>query len=558
VTRLRGVAAAPGVALAAAARLEPAGVTTGVARDLEGGVAEAVAQLDALAGRLRAAGRDDEADIFDAQAMLAADETLLDAARAELAGGAAPDVAIEAAGDTMAATLAALDDELLAARGADVRDVAARIARAVRGESAPRLAHRAIVIAHDLAPSVTAELDPTLLAGFALEAGSRTAHAAILARSLGIPAVVGVAGLLDLVADGAPLLVDGDAGELVLDPSAADRARADAATSARQDDLERDRAIVAQPLATSDGHRVTLGANIGKPEEAAGAVAAGAEAVGLLRTEFMFLGRSAAPDEAAQRDAYARVLAAFDGRPVVIRLLDVGGDKPLPYIRLEAEANPFLGVRAIRLVDVEPELLMVQLRAILRAAAATETDEPHLMAPMVADLADVAVLRGLVDAAVAATGVDVRPRLGIMVEVPSAVLGAAQLAAAVDFMSIGTNDLTQYLLAADRTNPRLAARQDPMHPAVLRAIAMVVAAAALHATPVAVCGEMAGDPAGAIALVGLGVDELSMDPAAFGTVKRALRRVTRDEARQLAERCLAAPDAATARRLVEDRLALPG
>jgi phosphoenolpyruvate-protein phosphotransferase len=490
--------------------------------------------------------------------MLAADETLLDAARAELAGGAAPDVAIEAAGDTMAATLAALDDELLAARGADVRDVAARIARAIRGESAPRLAHRAIVIAHDLAPSVTAELDPTLLAGFALEAGSRTAHAAILARSLGIPAVVGVAGLLDLVADGAPLLVDGDAGELVLDPSAADRARADAATSARQDDLERDRAIVAEPLATSDGHRVTLGANIGKPEEAAGAVAAGAEAVGLLRTEFMFLGRSAAPDEAAQRDAYARVLAAFDGRPVVIRLLDVGGDKPLPYIRLEAEANPFLGVRAIRLVDVEPELLMVQLRAILHAAAATGTDEPHLMAPMVADLADVAVLRGLVDAAVATTGVDVRPRIGIMVEVPSAVLVAAQLAAAVDFMSIGTNDLTQYLLAADRTNPRLAARQDPMHPAVLRAIAMVVAAAASNATPVAVCGEMAGDPAGAIALVGLGVDELSMDPAAFGAVKRALQRVTRDEARQLAERCLAAPDAATARRLVADRLALPG
>ena len=558
MTRLRGVAAAPGVALAVAARLEPAGATTGAVRDLDGGVAEAVAQLDALAGRLRAAGRDDEADIFDAQAMLAADETLLEAARAELAGGAAPDGAIEAAGDTMAATLAALDDELLAARGADVRDVAARIARAIRGESAPRLAHRAIVIAHDLAPSVTAELDPTLLAGFALEAGSRTAHAAILARSLGIPAVVGVAGLLDVVADGAPLLVDGDAGELVLDPSAADRARADAATSARQDDLERDRAIVAEPLATSDGHRVTLGANIGKPEEAAGAVAAGAEAVGLLRTEFMFLGRSAAPDEAAQRDAYARVLAAFDGRPVVIRLLDVGGDKPLPYIRLEAEANPFLGVRAIRLVDVEPEL-------------------PHGSAP-----GDPARGSRHGDRRAAPDGADggrpggrrraPRPRgrggrrhRGRRAAAPrhhgrgaSAVLVAAQLATAVDFMSIGTNDLTQYLLAADRTNPRLAARQDPMHPAVLRAIAMVVAAAAPQATPVAVCGEMAGDPAGAIALVGLGVDELSMDPAAFGAVKRALRQVTRDEARQLAERCLAAADAATARRLVADRLAIPG
>ncbi len=558
MTRLRGVAAAPGVAHAPAARLEPGGPTAAAARDLDGAVAEAVAQLDAIATRLRSAGRGDEADIFDAQAMLAADEMLLDAARAEMAGGATAEAAIESAGDAMAATLAALDDEVLAARAADVRDVAARIARAMRGESAPRLARRAIVIAHDLAPSVTAELDPALLAAIALEAGSRTAHAAILARSLGIPAVVGISGLLDLVPDGAAVLVDGDAGVLVLEPSGAERASADATTIARRTDVERDRTLVGEPLATSDGHRITLAANIGRPEEAAGALAAGAEAVGLLRTEFMFLGRSSAPDEAMQREAYARVLTAFDGRPVVFRLLDVGGDKPLPYLPLEPETNPFLGVRAIRLIDVEPEILQVQLRAIVLAAAACGVDEPHLMAPMVADVADLAIVRSLVELAVVAAGVAVRPRVGIMVEVPSAVLVAAELAAAVDFMSIGTNDLTQYLLAADRTNARLAARQDPMHPAVLRAIAMVVAGAAAHARPVAVCGEMAGDPVGAVVLVGLGVDELSMDPAAFGAVKRALRRVTHDQARQLATRCLDAPDAAAARRLVEERLALAG
>ena len=556
MTRLRGVAAAPGVAYAPAARLERGGPATAARRDLDAAVAEAVAQLDALAARLRGGGRDDEAGIFDAQAMLAADEMLLDAARVEIASGAAPDAAISSAGDEMAATLAVLDDEVLAARAADVRDVAARIARAIRGESAARLAGRAIVIAHDLAPSVTAELDPALLAGFALEAGSRTAHAAILARSLGIPAVVGLAGLLDIVSDGAAILVDGDAGELVVEPSAVERARADVVTTARRDDVERDRELAAEPLATADGRRVTLAANIGRPDEAAGALAGGAEAIGLLRTEFMFLGRSSAPDEEMQRGAYASVLAAFGGRPVVIRLLDVGGDKPLPYLPLEPEANPFLGVRAIRLVDVQPEVLAIQLRAIVRAAAASGIETPSLMAPMVADLADVRILRGLVDAAVATTGVAVRPRIGIMVEVPSAILVAPELAAAVDFMSIGTNDLTQYLLAADRTNARLATRQDPMHPAVLRAIAMVVAGAASHATPVAVCGEMAGDPIGAVTLVGLGVDELSMDPAAFGAVKRAVRRVTLDEAQQLARRCLDAEDATAGRRIVEERLAL--
>jgi phosphoenolpyruvate-protein phosphotransferase len=549
------VAAAPGVAVAPAIRLADAPDQGDVVRDLDAAVAEAVAQLEALATRLRAGGRDDEAGIFEAQALVAGDEMLLDAARSRIEDGERPDAAIAAAGEESAALLASLDDELLAARAADVRDVAARIGRAMRGESAPRLERRAVVVASDLAPSLTAELDPALLAGIALEAGSRTAHAAILARSLGIPAVVGVAGLLDAVADGTELVVDGDAGELVLGPDADERDRASRTASARSSQVARDMELATTPLATSDGHRVTLGANIGRPEEAAAAVAAGAEAVGLLRTEFMFLGRSAAPDRATQRDAYRSVLDAFGPRPVVIRLLDVGGDKPLPYLPLEPEANPFLGVRAIRLADIHPEILAVQLAAILDAAVLAGVREPRLMAPMVADVGDVELLRGLLADAVAATGAAVQPRLGIMVEVPSAVLVARELAAAVDFMSIGTNDLTQYLLAADRTNPRLAARQDPMHPAVLRAVAMIVAGAAPDATPVAVCGEMAGDPVGAVVLVGLGVDELSMDPMAFGPVKRAVAALGADEARDLAARCLAAPDAASGRRLVAERLA---
>ncbi len=555
MTRLRGVAAAPGVADAPAIRLEGTPGTNAMIGDLDAAVAESVAQLEGIAARLRSSERDDEAAIFDAQALVAADETLLDGARVRIASGLRPDDAIEAAGQETAATLAALDDELLAARAADVRDVAARIGRAMRGESTPRLEQRAIVVAHDLAPSLTAELDPGLLAGIALEAGSRTAHAAILARSLGIPAVVGVTGLLDVVTDGVELIVDGDGGELILAPTAAERAAATAASDRRHEQVAQDRALARTPLSTADGHRVTLGANIGRPEEAAGAVEAGAEAVGLLRTEFMFLGRSVAPDEATQRDAYAAVLLAFGMRPVVIRLLDVGGDKPLPYLPLDPEPNPFLGVRAIRLADVHPEILVTQLRAIVAAAARVGVPEPHVMAPMVADVADVDLVHGLLADVLAGADGAVRPRLGIMIEVPSAVLLAGELAAAVDFLSIGTNDLTQYLLAADRTNPRLAARQDPMHPAVLRAVAMTVAGAAPHDTPVAVCGEMAGDPVGAVVLVGLGVDELSMDQSAFGPVKRALARLTRAEAEELARRCLGAPDAGSARRLVDAALA---
>ena len=293
-----------------------------------------------------------------------------------------------------------------------------------------------------------------------------------------------------------------------------------------------------------------LGANIGRPQEAAAALQAGAEGVGLFRTEFMFMGRSSGPTRQEQADAYVSALQAFGERPVVIRLLDIGGDKALPYLRQPAEENPFLGVRAIRLAATNRELLVTQLGAILDAAERART-VPWIMAPMVADAEDVALLRSLLADAGAPTSVaEGGPRMGIMVELPSAAVLADQLATQVDFFSIGTNDLTQYLLAADRTNPALSGRQDPMHPAVLRSIRAVVAAGRQHNIPVAVCGEMAGDPAGAVVLVGLGVDELSMDPRSFGPVKRALSAVSRDEAVAIASDACDAPSAAAARAMV--------
>jgi phosphocarrier protein FPr len=424
-----------------------------------------------------------------------------------------------------------------------------------------------VAVADDLPPSVTAEIPPGLLLGVALAGGSATAHAVILSRGLGIPCVVGVAGLTQALDDGWPdggveLSVDGELGAVVIDPDPAERARIAAGRAAgvarRLAAAEwRDR-----PCATADGRRITLVANIGSPDDATRALEAGAEGVGLFRTEFLFMSRPVPPTEEEQADAYHRVLATFGpDRPVVIRLVDIGGDKPIPYLDLPAEANPFLGVRAIRLAYRTPELLRTQLRAIWRAGGRSGV-VPHVMAPMVATVEDVELLLALRDeaeASVRAAGLPCAERLvtGVMIEVPSAAFMAPELARRVEFFSIGTNDLTQYILAADRGNAGLARLQDALDPAVLRAIATIVAGADSAAIPVAVCGELAGDAAGALVLVGLGVDELSADPGSFDAVKAALGRSTQAELVALAQAALGAPDAATVRRLTSEAPASP-
>ena len=555
VRELRGVAAAPGVAIAAPWIHRVAVDGDGRRRSLDDAAAFAASELESLAARLRAADDgSEEAAILDAQAHMAADEALLGDARRRVEDGADPHEAVLAAGEEIAGTFAAMDDELLAARAADVRDVAARIARHVIGAPPPRLEQRSIAVAVDLPPSVTVELDRSLLVGIALEGGSRTSHAAILARALGIPAVVGVPGLLAPAGSAEWLAIDGDAGRVVLDPDAA--ARDELAAAARRSDQAREADAAAAPrsLETSDGHRVRCFANLGDPEEAPAAFAAGAEGIGLFRTEFAFAARRSPPAEDEQAAAYAEVFAAAAGRPVVVRLADIGGDKPLPYVPIEPEANPFLGVRAIRLAEAHPDLFPTQVRAILRASASTGATA-SIMAPMIADGQDLDRLRAWVDEACAAVPDASAPRIGIMVEVPSAVMLADQLAPRVDFMSVGTNDLTQYLLAADRTNAALAGRQDGLHPAVLRAVAGVVAAARGAPNPcdVAVCGELAGDPAGASILIGLGVDELSMGTSSFGPVKRAVAQRTRRELDELAIAAMACGSADEVRALVAHR-----
>ena len=553
-TSLRGVAAAPGVARARIWRLPERSseeASSGSGMGLEEAAERAATELESLQERLRSRGREEESEIFGAQAMMAQDPELLEAAQGAVEQGTPPEQAIRDAAERAATALAALDDELLAARAADVRDVAARIVRILRGEQPPRLEERSIAVALDLPPSITAELDPALLAGVALEAGSRTAHAAILSRALGIPAVVGARGLLEAAKDARDIAVDGGSGEVFLDPDDVTLAEIERRSAEASALAAADAALHDQPLQTADGHRVMLAANIGQPEDSQRAIDGGAEGVGLFRTEFMFMGRATAPDEATQTGAYAKVLESFGERPVVIRLIDLGGDKDLPYLPLPHEENPFLGVRALRLADAGHEdLLLTQLRAILAAGEHTGR-QPWIMAPMVADLSDVYRLHELVAMAAFGRTLGVQPKVGIMVEIPSVALVAELVAPEVAFFSIGTNDLTQYLLAADRTNPGLAERQDPLHPAVLRAIAKVIEGGHAAGIPVAVCGEMAGDPAGAMALTGLGIDELSMDAGAFGAVKRALAGVSLNDLRGAVEHALHAESARDVRAIFD-------
>jgi phosphoenolpyruvate-protein phosphotransferase len=550
--RLRGSPAAPGVAVGPIWTWRTAPTSDSspdpTVSDLEEAVAIAAGQLRTIATQLRSIGRADEAEILEAQALMASDPLLLSGVRDLLAQGSTAPQAVRAAAEAFAEQLASLPDATLAARASDVRDVGARIARILLGHRIALPERPSVAIADDLPPSITAEVPFGLILGIVLSGGSTTSHAAILARSFGIPAVVGVTGLERLLSatngsgplTGRMIALDGDTGDVVVDPGDSDLAgwanRAAASSGPEPD--------VRTPVATRDGRHVGLLANIGRPEEARLAIDAGAEGVGLFRTEFLFLERMRAPTEVEQVAAYRHVMDAFGPeRPVVVRLADIGGDKQLPYLDLPTEQNPFLGVRAIRLAATHPELLVTQIRAVLRAAAAARVT-PHIMAPMVATLEDIDLLERLVAEARQSLPASERewpgrPRLGIMIEVPAAAVLIQEMARRVDFVSVGTNDLTQYLFAADRTNPRLSAYQRADHPALLRTINAIVVGAEAAGIPVAVCGELAGDPGGARHLVGLGVTELSMAPRSISRVAQAIAASRSDELRREAEAALA-------------------
>jgi phosphoenolpyruvate-protein phosphotransferase len=557
--QLHGLPAAPGVARAAWVRIDPApapagGQTTaaGVAGEIERLVdasAAAATELESIARAVRDDGHPDEAAIFGAQAAIARDPALA-AMATERIKDAHDDAiaAVRAAAGAFAEQIRSLEDELLAARAADVVDVGDRIARRLVGADQPTvgLDRAAIIVADDLPPSLTATLPRDRLLGIALAGSSPTAHAAILARAYGIPAVVGVRDLLEtLTASATPgggtnMAIDGGTGDVFIDPDEATIGRLDTVAAAGRQRHQQDLLDARFPAVTRDGVPVSLVANIGTPDESDGAIALGAEGVGLFRTEFLFLERTNPPSEDEQCAAYERAIRAFAPHPVTIRLLDVGGDKPIPYLPIAVEANPFLGVRALRLASAEPELFVTQLRACYRAAAVGPV---KVMAPMVADSDDVDLLLALAERARTeltdegcATG---EVALGVMLEIPSAILVGDTYFGRIAFASLGTNDLAQYTLAVDRGNPALERYRDAIHPAVLRLIGQAVDAAARAGIELSVCGEMAGDPAAALALVGLGLRSLSMAATGLPGVRRAIRS---SEATTLASEARAALD----------------
>ena len=493
-----------------------------------------------------------EAAIFDAHLALLDDEAMLDPAQDAIEAGATAERAWHDAAASVAERYRALEEPLLQERAADVLDVGRRVVSALTGESASSSSDReGIVIAGELTPGDAATLDPALVTGIATAHGTATAHAAILARALGLPAVVGLGHAVLGITEGATVLIDGEAGTLQVDPP--NDVQRDAIERRERADERRAtaRARTHETGATRDGTRIEVFANLGKAGEAPRAVELGAEGVGLLRTEFLFLDRAELPDEDEQAETLREIAVALDGRPLVVRTLDAGADKPLPALPMPPEANPFLGVRGIRLGLERRDVLATQLRAILRVAA----EHPlKAMLPMVATLDEIEAARAALEQARSDTGIDASLEFGIMVEVPAAALTASRLAEHVDFFSLGTNDLTQYTMAAERGDERLASLLTGPQPAVLRLVKKTVEAASAHGRWVGVCGELAGDPACAVLFAGLGVTELSMAPALVPEAKAALRGVEIGQARAAAHAALEVDSAAAARALGADLL----
>jgi len=523
---------------------DPAHETTA----LNHAVAAAKVNLQNLYEEVRAKAGAGKAAIFRAHIAFLDDPELRSEVKALIDAGKSAGFAWRQVIDDRVHALELHNDPVLAGRAMDLRDVGRRVLKHLAGtvSDEPFVPTEPIIlIAEDLAPSDTASLDPALILGLCTASGGPTSHSAIIARSLGIPAIVAAGPAVLEVQDGTTAILDGDAGNLYLEPSQEDLDSAEGARSALDELRNQEFNSRFEPAITLDDHRVEVVANIGKANEAKQAVNAGAEGVGLLRTEFLFLGRETPPDENEQYQHYTEMLESLNGLPLIIRTLDIGGDKEVTYLDLPAEDNPFLGERGIRLCLNRPELFLTQLRAIYRAS---KHGPLRIMLPMVATLEELAAAKRLAEKArieVGAEPVDI----GIMVEVPSVAVMADVFAKEVDFFSIGTNDLTQYVMAIDRLHPTLAAQADSLHPSVLRMIDMVVRAADKAGIWVGVCGGLAGEPLGAIILAGLGVQELSMVIPSVAAIKSQLRSIQIEDAQKLAQQALACSDVKQVRSL---------
>jgi phosphoenolpyruvate-protein phosphotransferase len=552
---LAGVCAVPGFAVGRAVRIERREIQVteqGLGSDREREELDrARSNVRLRLERVRNAGGAARQEIIAAHLEFLDDPTLNEGAHEFIAAGKSAGYAWRGAIRHSIAALEALDDSRLRERADDLLDVEAHVLLALAGEARPMhlpLPEQAVLLADDLLPSELTALDGRRLVAIVLSGGGATSHVAILAAAMEIPMLIGVGAALRQVADGQALIVDADHGRLHCAPTAEDMAKGRSAVDARRARNAALRLAAAKECHSLDGTRVEIFANLGSVTDAIAAVASGAEGCGLLRTEFLFLDRETAPTEEEQLDAYQSIANALGGRPLILRMMDVGGDKPLRYLSLPPEANPALGLRGVRTALLHPALMRTQLRAALRVQP---FGVMRLLIPMVTDLSEILAVRGVIDELAGELKLEGRVALGAMIETPSAALTAAVLIRAVDFLSIGSNDLTQYTLAMDRGHSELARRTDALHPAVLQLIAAAGIAGVAAGKLVAVCGGVAADHTAVPILLGLGVRELSVVPAAIPALKRQIGRLRIEECRELAKRCLSLGSANEVRSLVE-------
>lgn len=550
---LKGIGASAGIAIAKAYRLEEPDLTV-EKKNIADAAAE-VSRFDEAIVRskeelekikehaLKELGQD-KADIFSAHLLVLSDPELLNPVKEKISTDSVnAEFALKETASMFVTMFESMDNEYMKERAADIRDVTKRVTGHLLGVEIPNpsmISEEVVIVAEDLTPSDTAQLNRQFVKGFTTDIGGRTSHSAIMARSLEIPAVVGTKAATGTIENGVTVIVDGIDGDVIIDPSSETLKKYEEKHSAYLAQKAEWAKLVNEPTVSKDGHHVELAANIGTPDDVKGVLENGGEAVGLYRTEFLYMGRDQLPTEDEQFDAYKTVLERMEGKSVVVRTLDIGGDKELPYLQLPKEMNPFLGYRAIRLCLEEQEIFRTQLRALLRASTYGNL---KIMFPMIATVNEFKQAKAilleekekLVEAGVAVSD-DIE--VGMMVEIPSTAVIADQFATEVDFFSIGTNDLIQYTMAADRMNERVAYLYQPYNPAILRLITLVIEAAHKEGKWVGMCGEMAGDEIAIPILLGLGLDEFSMSATSILPARTQISKLSKKEAESFKETIL--------------------
>ena len=555
---MAGMGAVPGFAVGRATRIERREIEVveqGVgAVNEKNALDRARLEVRARLERVRNTGGQERQEIIGAHLEFLDDPMLNSGANELIAAGKSAGFAWRGATRRSIAALQALDDSRLRERADDLLDVEAHVLLALTGEARPLhqpLPDQAVLLADDLLPSELTSLDRRRLTAIVLAGGGATSHVAILAAAMEIPMLIGVGAALRSIPDGQTVIVDADRGLLNHAPTPQALAQARSKVESRRADSAARRAAAARECRSLDGTRIEVFANLGSTADAIAAVENGAEGCGLLRTEFLFIDRETPPSEDEQLQAYQSIANALGGRPLILRMMDVGGDKPLRYLPLPIEANPALGLRGVRTALLHPQLMRAQLRAALRVQP---FGVARLLIPMITDLAEILAVRRVIDELAAELKLEGRVALGAMIETPGAALTAAVLIRAVDFLSIGSNDLTQYTLAMDRGHAELARRTDALHPAVLQLIAAAADAGNAAGKLVAVCGGVAADRTAVPILLGLGVRELSVVPAAIPALKSQIGGLRIEECRELAQRCLQLGSASEVRGLIEQAI----